>query len=369
MQSAATLLRRGLTNMTAINNGPTTTQAAVLVKQNTDLVIDEISLPETLDVGQVLVEIKYSGICGSQLGEIDGVKGPDRWLPHLLGHEGSGHVLAIGPGVKHVQPGDTVVLHWRPSRGIESAAPKYKWGGKTVNAGWVTTFNNYAVVSENRLTPIPAETDLKSAALYGCAVTTGFGVIDNRANVRLGDTVVVFGAGGIGLNIVQGAALAGARAIIAIDRFANRLGLAKSCGATETIDGSQINPWDRLKEIFADEPLDVFIDNTGNPTVIAEGYKLTANRGRTVLVGVPKSGNDTAIHTLPLHFGKSITGTTGGEAIPHEDIPRYMALTEARNVDLNGLITEVEPLSGVNDLIAKMRNGKSAGRCLIDFSL
>ena len=196
--------------MALMNDGPTTTRAAVLVEQNSDLVIDEISLPENLDVGQVLVELKYSGICGSQLGEIDGVKGPDRWLPHLLGHEGSGQVLAIGPGVKHVQPGDTVVLHWRPSRGIESAAPKYLWDEKTVNAGWVTTFNNFAVVSENRLTTIPAETDLKAAALYGCAVTTGFGVIDNRADIRLGETVVVFGAGGIGLNIVQAAALAGA---------------------------------------------------------------------------------------------------------------------------------------------------------------
>ena len=355
--------------MTLMNDGPTTTRAAVLVEQNADLVIEEISLPDHLDVGQVLVELKYSGICGSQLGEIDGVKGPDRWLPHLLGHEGSGHVLAVGPGVKHVQPGDSVVLHWRPSRGIESVAPKYIWGDKTVNAGWVTTFNNFAVVSENRLTPIPADTDLKAAALYGCAVTTGFGVIDNRTDLRLGETVVVFGAGGIGLNIVQGAALAGARKVIAIDRFANRLELAKSCGATETIDGSQTDPWERLHEIFAIDPLDVFIDNTGNPSIIAEGYKLTASRGRTILVGVPKSDQDTAIHTLPLHFGKMITGTTGGEAIPHEDIPRYMALTEARNVDLTDLITEIEPLDGVNGLITKMRNGESAGRCLIDFSL
>jgi S-(hydroxymethyl)glutathione dehydrogenase / alcohol dehydrogenase len=354
--------------MALMNDGPTTTRAAVLVEQNSDLVIDEISLPENLDVGQVLVELKYSGICGSQLGEIDGVKGPDRWLPHLLGHEGSGQVLAIGPGVKHVQPGDTVVLHWRPSRGIESAAPKYLWDEKTVNAGWVTTFNNFAVVSENRLTTIPAETDLKAAALYGCAVTTGFGVIDNRADIRLGETVVVFGAGGIGLNIVQAAALAGARTIVAIDRFANRLELAKSCGATETIDGSTTDPWERLQEIFAADALDVFIDNTGNPAIIAEGYKLTSGRGRTILVGVPKSGHDTAIHTLPLHFGKTITGTTGGEAIPHEDIPRYMALTEARNIDLTDLITEIEPLDGVNTLIAKMRNGESAGRCLIDFS-
>ena len=355
--------------MNMIDNGPKTAIAAVLVEQNSDLVIGEITLPEGLEIGQVLVELRYSGICGSQLGEIDGVKGPDRWLPHLLGHEGSGHVVSVGPGVKHVKPGDAVVLHWRPSLGIEAATPKYQWGDKIVNAGWVTTFNNFAIVSENRLTTIPAETDLKAAALYGCAVTTGFGVIDNRANIRLGETVVVFGAGGIGLNIVQGATLAGARSIIAVDRFANRLELAKSCGATETIDGSTCDPWDRLNEIFQHEALDVFIDNTGNPEIIAQGYRLTANHGRTILVGVPKAGADTAIHTLPLHFGKSITGTTGGEAIPHQDIPRYMALTESRSLDLTDLITEIEPLTGVNGLIEKMRNGESAGRCLIDFSL
>lgn len=347
---------------------PKTATAAILVEQNSDLVVNEIDLPESLDIGQVLVEVSYSGICGSQLGEIDGVKGPDRWLPHLLGHEGSGYVRAIGPGVTHVEPGDAVVLHWRPSQGIEAKTPTYRWGGKTVNAGWVTTFNNYAVVAENRVTAIPPDTDLRAAALYGCAVTTGFGVIDNRANIRLGETVVVFGAGGIGLNIVQGAALAGARKIVAIDLFANRLELAKSCGATETIDASSSDPWARLQDIFDTEVLDVFIDNTGNPTVITKGYTLVSNRGRVVLVGVPKAGAHTEIHTLPLHFGKSITGTTGGEAIPHVDIPRYMALADSRSVDLNDLITEIEPLERVNTLIAKMRNGESAGRCLIDFS-
>ena len=218
---------------------PTTAKAAILVEQNKDLVIGEITLPKTLDIGQVLVKIRYSGICGSQLGEIDGVKGPDPWLPHLLGHEGSGHAVAVGPGVKHVKPGDAVVLHWRPSKGIEATPAKYSWNGKVVNAGWVTTFNDHAVIAENRLTAIPAGTDLKAAALYGCAVTTGFGVIDNRAKIKLGESVVVFGAGGIGLNIVQGAALAGARTIVAVDRYANRLELARHCGATETIDGSK----------------------------------------------------------------------------------------------------------------------------------
>lgn len=355
--------------MTSIDGAPSKVRAAVLVNQNADLELAEIQLPEQLEVGQVLVKLKYSGICGSQLGEIDGVKGPDKWLPHLLGHEGSGHVVAIGPGVKHVNAGDAVVLHWRPSRGIESVAPKYNWNGDTVNAGWVTTFNDHAIVSENRVTPIPSDTDMKVAALYGCAVTTGFGVIDNRAKVRLGDTVVVFGAGGIGLNIVQGAALAGARQIVAIDLFSNRLDLAKDCGATDTIDGSSTDTWQRLAELFSGSPPDVFIDNTGSPDVIAAGYNLVGNTGRVVLVGVPKAGANTTLYTLPIHFGKSITGTTGGEAVPQEDIPRYMALANSRNIDLNDIITEIAPLSGVNDLIAKMRNGETAGRCLIDFSL
>ncbi len=346
-----------------------TAQAAILVEQKADLVVDTIELPDELEIGQVLVRLKYSGICGSQIGEIDGVKGPDKWLPHLLGHEGSGEVVSIGPGVKHVQPGDAVVLHWRPSLGIQAATPKYMWNGKTVNAGWVTTFNEYAVVSENRVTAIDPDTDMKVAALYGCAVTTGFGVIDNKARIRLGETVVVFGAGGIGLNIVQGAALAGASTIVAIDRFANRLDLARRCGATHIVDGSTEDPWAVLADIFKTRPPDVFIDNTGSPAVIAQGYDLTSPEGRVVLVGVPKAGDDTALYTLKLHFGKEITGTHGGEAIPQTDIARYMALTDARDIDLNDIITDIAPLSEVNDLISRMRDGTSAGRCLIDFSL
>ena len=105
---------------------PRTTRAAILVQQAQPLVVDEIELPKRLDTGQVLVELAFSGICGSQLGEIDGVKGYDKWLPHLLGHEGSGEVLAVGPGVRHVKPHDTVVAHWKPSLGIESPVPSYR---------------------------------------------------------------------------------------------------------------------------------------------------------------------------------------------------------------------------------------------------
>jgi S-(hydroxymethyl)glutathione dehydrogenase/alcohol dehydrogenase len=347
---------------------PKTTLAAILVEQKKPLQIAEIALPESLDIGQVLVEFFYSGICGSQIGEIDGVKGPDKWLPHLLGHEASGKVLAIGPGVKHVKPGDTVVAHWRPSKGIEATPAKYQWQGKTVNAGWVTTFNKHAIISENRLTTIPTNSDRKTAALYGCAVTTGFGVVDNRARIRLGETVVVFGAGGIGLNIVQAAALAGARSIVAVDLFDNRLEMAKHCGATDIINATKHDAWNSIADIFKYEAPDIFIDNTGNPEIIARGYELVKATGRVILVGVPKKGANASLHTLPLHFGKSITGTTGGEAVPQEDIPRYMALTAARKINLNNLITEIAPLADINKLLLAMRDGSSAGRCLVDFT-
>jgi S-(hydroxymethyl)glutathione dehydrogenase/alcohol dehydrogenase len=139
---------------------PKTMKAAILVEQRQPLVVDEVELPSVLEVGQVLVKVHYSGICGSQLGEIDGAKGEDKFLPHLLGHEASGTVEAIGPGVKHVNLGDTVVLHWRKGLGIEGAPPVYKWRGQKLNAGWIATFNEYAIVAENRVTAIPHDSDL-----------------------------------------------------------------------------------------------------------------------------------------------------------------------------------------------------------------
>ena len=216
-------------------------QAAIMVAQNQPLVIDTVDLPPEMGIGQVLVKLHVSGICGSQLGELAGVKGRDRYLPHLMGHEGSATVLEIGPGVKHVKPGDLVVLHWRKSAGIQADPPQYRWRGEPLNAGWVTTFNSYAVVSENRCTAIPADTDPEVAALFGCAVTTGFGVVENNAQVRIGESIVVFGAGGIGLNIIQASALVSAWPIIAVDLFDSRLELAKLLGATHTINSSIID--------------------------------------------------------------------------------------------------------------------------------
>lgn len=344
---------------------PKTMKAAILVEQRKPLIIDEIELPSQLEVGQVLVRVHYSGICGSQIGEIDGAKGEDRFLPHLLGHEASGTVIDIGPGVRHAAAGDTVVMHWRKGLGIEAVPPVYHWRGNRLNAGCIATFNEYAIVSENRLTKIPVDSDLEVAALFGCAVTTGFGVVENNARVRIGETVVVFGAGGVGLNIVQAAALVGAYPVIAVDLHDNRLELARNMGATHLINSRNADAKAEIERITGGRGVDVFIDNTGQPAIIELGYRITRPQGRITLVGVPHAGNDIRIHSLPLHFGKVLAGSQGGEALPHEDIPRYHALYRADRIKLRELLTERLPLDNINAAIDNMRSGKTSGRCLI----
>ncbi len=224
-------------------------KAAILTELKKELTIAEISLPKKLEVGQVLVKVAYSGICGSQLGEIDGKKGEDKFLPHLLGHEASGEVIEVGAGVRTTQKGDKVVLHWKRGIGIDSECPKYDWNGKVVNAGWIATFNEYAIISENRITKLPDNFDMRIAPLFGCAVTTGLGVINNNAMVKIGESVVVYGAGGVGLNIIQGAVLSGAYPVIAVDLHDNRLELAKELGATHTINAKSTDAETAIKKI------------------------------------------------------------------------------------------------------------------------
>ena len=347
---------------------PRTTKAAILVEQHQPLVVAEVELPEVLGVGQVLVNVHYSGICGSQLGEIDGIKGEDQFLPHLLGHEGSGTVLAVGPGVRHVAPDETVVLHWRRGLGIESEVPTYKWGDREVNAGWVTTFNEYAVVSENRCTPLPPNSDLQVATLFGCAVTTGFGVVENNARLRIGESIVVLGVGGVGLNVVQAASLVSAYPVIAVDLFDNRLDLAGKLGATHLINSCHSDVRREIELIVGSSGADVVVDNTGLPEMIELGYASTKPRGRLVLVGVPRVGSQIELFSLPLHFGKQLIGSHGGNGDPWVDIPRYSDLHRSGRANLQEFITDVFPIERINEAINATRSGEISGRCLISFS-
>lgn len=338
-------------------------KAAILAQSREPLIVDEIELPETLDVGQVLVKVLYTTICGAQLNEIAAAKGPDKFLPHLLGHEASAKVLEIGPGVSNIKPGDTVVLHWRPSLGIQCKPASYKWRGKALNAGWVTTFNDYAVISENRMTPIPADYDLKVAPLLGCAVTTAAGVINNDAKVKIGESVVVFGVGGVGLNVVQFAHLAGANPIVAIDLVDAKLAMAKARGATHTINAATTKDIPAaIKDIVGPKGPDKVIETTGVKQVIEQAYELTHADGTCVLVGVPSE--KVSIYTLPIHFNKVLTGSHGGDAAPHIDIPRLIRLAKAGRLSFDGIITHEYPLDEINAALDVVRSG-NAGRVVL----
>ena len=340
-------------------------KAAILTELNKPLVIADIALPQQLSYGQVRVKISYSGICGAQLNEIQGAKGPDKFLPHLLGHEGSGIVVDIGPGVKTVKKDDHVVLHWRPSNGIQSESPAYDWQGRKVNAGWVTTFNEEAIISENRLTPIPKDFDLRLAPLFGCAVTTAMGVINNDAHLKIGQSVVVFGVGGVGLNIIQAAAMVSANPIMAIDLFDEKLEMARKFGATHGLNSKKTpDVADWIKNIVGKNGADVVIDTTGNARVIELAYELTHPDGKTILVGVPRKGDNISIYSLPLHFKKVLKGSHGGSSEPHLDIPRYVALYQSGKMTLDGLITDEFSLDQINVALDKVRSGQT-GRVII----
>ena len=339
-------------------------KAAVLAESRRPLIIDDIIFPDKFDVGQVLVKILYTTICGAQINEIQAVKGPDKFLPHLLGHEASGTVIETGPGVSNVKSGDTVVLHWRPSRGIQSSTPSYKWRGQKLNAGWVTTFNQFAVVSENRLTVLPSSYDLKVAPLLGCAVTTALGVINNDAKMKIGESIVVFGIGGVGLNVIQFAHLAGAYPIVAVDLLEGKLDMAKQRGATYVLNASQVSDLDgEIRRIIGSAGPDKVVETTGNKSVIELAYNITHPDGTCVLVGVPTE--KVTINTLPIHFNKVLTGSHGGDSLPHIDIPRIVRLNQAGRLSLDGIITHEFPLGEINAAIDVVRSG-TAGRVLLN---
>ena len=340
-------------------------KAAILAAQGEPLVIDSVQLPRDLLPGQVLVKVHYTSVCGSQIAMIDGKRGKDPYLPHLLGHEGSGTVEAVGSGVRTVTEGNYVVLHCGIGEGIESETPNYRWQGKSLNAGWVTTFNQYAVVSENRLTPIPADFDLRLAPLFGCATLTGLGAI-GKAGIEPGNSVVILGAGGVGLNLIQGATLVSAHPIVAVDLSDEKLNLACQLGATHCVNAKQCDLNREIPRIVGDALADVVIDSTGHVEMLEMAYQLTRTDGVTMLISGPKAGYNVSLNPESLHFGRTVMGfQVLTESRPHHQIPRYIKLANAGKLKLQELITDSASLNDINTVVEKMRNGGLTGRCII----
>ena len=342
------------------------TQAALLVQTGSPLVVAEIEIP-VLKPGQVLVEITYSGACGTQVMEWRGDKGEDKWVPHCLGHEGTGVVLETGSAVTKVKRDDKVVLSWIKGSGIEAGGAVYEWEGKKVNAGGVTTFQRHAVVSENRLTLLPSHLPMDVAVLLGCAAPTGMGAVYNVLKVQPGDAIAVFGTGGIGLNALMAASLAGAMPVIGIDPNPTRRALAKLYGATHAIDAAG----DVLAEIKKITPqgVDLAVESSGIPAVMEQAINATRQQGgRAVVIGNAKYGAVLSLNPSVFNQGKSLLGTWGGDSVPDRDYGRYGRLLSSGRFPVRDLLSKPYSLAQADQALQDLAAGK-VGRPLIDMSL
>ena len=331
-------------------------KAAVLEKLNYPLAIREV-FPTQLLPGQVYVKVLASGLCGAQLHEIRGHRGNEKFLPHLMGHEGCGIVKEVGPGVTTVQEGDKVVMHWRPGSGIESEFPKYHLGEKIISSGKCTTLSEFSIVSENRLTKVPHDTPTVLAAMLGCSLTSALGIIDNECNLKFGESVAIIGCGGVGLNLIQAAKMKNAYPVYGVDINDKMFDLTHQIGVDIFTCDLEFIP----------EKIDVILDTTGVPEVISKAFDKLAPSGRLIMVGQPAPGTDLNIFNPLSMFdgqGKSIRASQGGGTKPDEDIPRYIKLANREMLDFNTLHTDTFALDNINDAFDLLKTG-NAGRIII----
>ena len=341
--------------------------AALLVETGKPLVLARLDVP-ALKPGQVLVEIDYSGACGTQVMEARGYKGEDRWLPHCLGHEGVGRVLEITPSVTRVKSGDAVVLSWIKGGGVEAGGCVYEWEGRKVNAGAVTTFQRHAVVSENRLTPVPSQLPIDLAVLLGCAAPTGMGAVFNVLNTSAGQSVAVFGAGGVGLCAIFAAASTGANPVIAIDPNPSRRELALSFGATHVIDAGVEDLGAAIRDITS-AGVDLAVEASGLPEVMAQALSVVRQQGgRAVVIGNARHGAELKLNPGLFNQGKSLMGTWGGDSQPDRDYGRYGALLASEPERMRGLLSAPYRLDQINEALEDLASGR-IGRPLIDMHL
>jgi len=333
-------------------------KAAILYEQNKPLRIEELSIPP-LKPGQALVKIVASGICHSQLNEIKGKKGPDKFLPHTLGHEGAGIVGDIGQGVKKIIKGDHVVLTWIKGVGMDVPSAVYQGtDGSKINSGAISTFMEYAVISENRLVKIPKEMPFFEASLLGCAVPTGAGIVKNTIKLNKNDSIAIFGIGGIGSSALLYVNAIGGKMIIAVDVSDSKLELAKQLGATHAINSKRIEVIPEIKKLTNGRGVDYSMESSGVKEAMELAFRAIQDKGTAVIAGNLKLGETISIDPFELIKGKKIIGTWGGETVPDKDIPAYVELFLSKKLKLNDLITNVYELDEINSALDELEQGK-----------
>lgn len=333
--------------------------AAVLCEIGQPLVFMELEVPP-LARGQVLVQIMYTGICRTQINEIMGLKGADPYLPHTLGHEGSGIVMECGEGVTKVKPKDHVIATWIKGDGLDAPRTVYKGAGN-VNSGAISTFMDYAVISENRLIPIKNEIPFREAALFGCAIPTGAGIVQNEMQLNSKSSLAIFGVGGIGASALLAASCAYSDQLIAIDIEDSKLALAKSLGATHTINAGSEDVLSSILKITGGKGVDFAIEAAGHKQTMETAFKSVKDQGGTcILAGNAPKG--TYIESDPFDFikGKRLRGSWGGGVHPDRDIPIFLERFIKSGSKLENLISCTMPLISINQACALMQEQKAA---------
>ncbi len=341
------------------------TLAAVLVETGKPLVLTELEIP-ALKPGQALVKIVFSGVCHTQVLECRGYRGADPFLPHCLGHEGTGVVCETGQDVKKVKAGDKAILSWIQGSGANIGGTLYTWKDKNVNAGGITTFSHYSVISENRLTALPKDVSMRDAALVGCAIPTGVGAVCNTARPEPGQSIAIFGTGGVGLCAVAGAKIKNCHPVIAVDMNPDKLSLAEKMGATHKILADKNGDSAKAVQELCPSGLDFAIEASGRPHLMVQALHSVRHRGGTaVVIGNARYGERMELDPRQLNFGKRLLGTWGGDNEPDKHFLWYCELLRTQKLNIAPLITRTYSLQDINAAIDDLESGEVI-RPLID---
>jgi S-(hydroxymethyl)glutathione dehydrogenase/alcohol dehydrogenase len=354
-------------------------KAAVLTEIGDRQHVREITLREVGST-DVQVSIAAAGVCHSDLSLATGVL--SQQLPAVLGHEGSGTVIAVGSEVAHVAAGDRVVLNWAPpcrrcwfcghgqpwlcENSLAAASVSHAVvDGEDAFPGLGTgAFAEQTVVPSRAVIPIGDDVPLDVAALLGCAVLTGVGAIANAARVQPGESVLVIGLGGVGLSALQGARLADAGTVIAVDVAADKEAIARHCGATEFLVAAD-DLAKQVRRLTEGRGADVAVECVGRGSTIRQAWSATRRGGRTVVVGIGRNDDRADFGALEVfHFARSLTGCVYGSADPDIEVPRLIDAWRAGRLDLAALATDRTDLAGIDEAFARMRDGHG-GRTLV----
>lgn len=357
--------------------------AAILWEQGAPLAVEGAEL-EGPRAGEVLVELKAAGVCHSDLHPARG-EWPVR-TPLVLGHEGAGVVREVGEGVTHVRAGDHVVLCWAPPCGqcppclegrpvlcdrlerttfrnrLPGGGTRLRARGQDVfHYNGTACFADFAVVAEEGAIPVPADVPFEALATLGCAVVTGVGAVLNAARVEEGASAVVVGAGGVGLNVVQGARLAGCERIIALDTRRRPLELAREFGATDCLEASEEKLVERVRELTGGRGADYVFDTVGAPATLTQALACARKGGTVVVTGLSRTDAAASFPLFPFVMQeKRLVGSVYGSGQPHRDVPRLAALYREGKLKLTELVTRTYPLAAVNEALSALADAEGA---------